>query len=205
VNTSSARPDPFATILTKRLRLRAWREDDRAVFAELHADLEVMIDEGGPLDRAASDMKFARYRLSFDQHFIGRWAVETLAGRFLGYAGIMWVGGGHPLGEHVEIGWRFQQHAWGQGYATEAASAALTDAFKRQDMHQVFAYTAKDNVRSRAVISRLGLRRRTALDFTTRYDGMGLWHGQVWTADRETISARPKQLKNSEKLFSPQY
>jgi RimJ/RimL family protein N-acetyltransferase len=192
------------TILTKRLRLRAWREGDRTVFAELHADPEVMIDQGGPLDRAASDVKFARYRLSFDQHSIGRWAVETLGGRFLGYAGIMRVGGGHPLGEHFEIGWRFQQHAWGQGYATEAALAALADGFRRQDMQQILSYTAEDNVRSRAVIRRLGLRREAARDFTTRYDDVGIWHGQAWTADRGMTGVPSKLLKKNDSLNYPQ-
>jgi hypothetical protein len=36
------------TIETLRLRLRPWRENDRAWFAALHADLEVMADLGGP-------------------------------------------------------------------------------------------------------------------------------------------------------------
>jgi RimJ/RimL family protein N-acetyltransferase len=174
-------------IETARLRLRSWRECDRHIFAALHADPVVMLDQGGPLDRAESDAKFARYCLSFDQSAIGRWAVETLGGDFLGYAGIMRVGHDHPLGEHHEIGWRFQRLAWGNGYATEAASAALIDAFTRYGLEHILSYTAENNIRSRAVMERLGFRRAAPYDFKARHDRVGMWHGQVWVANRDMV------------------
>jgi RimJ/RimL family protein N-acetyltransferase len=172
-------------LTTPRLRLRPWREDDRAAFAALAADPEVMRDLGGPLDRAGSDAKLDRYRAAFDRHGFCRWAVETLADEFLGYAGLMPLGPDHPLGPGVEIGWRLMRHAWGQGYATEAAAAALADGFDRLGLAEILAYTAPDNLRSKAVMGRLDLRRDPARDFTATYDGAA-WHGLVWVARPST-------------------
>lgn len=88
----------------------------------------------------------------------------------------------HPLGPHVEIGWRLVRWAWGNGYATEAAAATLKDAFDRAGLVEVLAYTAPDNVRSQAVMARLRLRRDPARDFTADYNGLRGWRGLVWVA-----------------------
>jgi RimJ/RimL family protein N-acetyltransferase len=167
-------------INTPRLRLRRWRETDRGAFAALNADSEVMLDLGGPISRAQSDVKFDRYAATFDQSGVCRWVLETLAGEFLGYAGIMPSLPDHPLGPHVEIGWRLVRRAWGQGYATEAATAALNDGFTRAGLTEVLAYTAADNLRSQAVMARLRLQRDPTRDFTEDYEGLGAWRGLVW-------------------------
>jgi RimJ/RimL family protein N-acetyltransferase len=91
----------------------------------------------------------------------------------------------HPLGNHFEIGWRLVRSAWGCGYATEAAKAALRDAFARPGLKQVLAYTAPDNIRSQAVIKRLGLQRDHSLDFAALYEDVGVWRGWVWVARNE--------------------
>jgi len=114
----------------------------------MNAHPEVMIDLGGPITRPQSDAKLERYAAAFDQYGFGRWAIENLMGEFLGYAGIMPSRPDHPLGLHMEIGWRLVRHAWGNGYATEAAEAALNDGFTRAGLTEVLAYTAPDNLRS---------------------------------------------------------
>lgn len=175
-------------IETARLRLRPWDEADRAAFAALHADPAVMQDYGGPMARAESDAKLDRYMAAFRRTGFCRWAVETRQGAFLGYAGIMPSAADRPLGAHVDIGWRLLRAAWGRGCATEAAAAALRDAFARIGLHEVLAYTAPDNARSQAVMTHLALRRDPARDFTITYDGIGLWQGQVWFAGQESAS-----------------
>ena len=74
---------------TDRLMLRLWQEYHREPFALLHADPNVMADQGGPLTRVASDAKLERYWIASEQTGVGRWAVETLGGEFLGYTGVM--------------------------------------------------------------------------------------------------------------------
>jgi RimJ/RimL family protein N-acetyltransferase len=168
-------------IRSDRLKLRTWRDSDREAFAALNADPEVTQDLGGPLDRAQSDTKFDRYVAAFENHGFCRWALEDLSGQFLGYSGVMPSRPGHPLGPHADIGWRLVHSAWGRGYATEAAKAALRDAFERVHLKQVLAYTSVDNLRSQAVIKRLSMQRAATLDYSEPL-GTGLWRGLVWIA-----------------------
>jgi len=76
------------------------------------------------------------------------------------------------------------RHAWGHGYATEAARAALNDAFARVGLAEVVSYTAADNPRSQAVMVRLQMLRDPSRDFTFYYDGVRAWRGLVWTVRR---------------------
>ena len=169
-------------ILTTRLKLCPWRDDHRPAFAAMHADPQVMADLGGPFDRAASDAKLDRYAEAYASHGLSRWAVEGMDGAFLGYAGVVPRRiHGHPLGPHFEIGWRFVRRAWGHGYATESAKAALADAFKYGGVDEIFSYTDAQNLRSQAVMGRLGLKRDPTRDFVADY-GKGPWRGIVWVA-----------------------
>ncbi len=168
---------------TLRLRLRLWRDEDRAAFAAMHADADVMADLGGPITNAQSNAKLDAYLEAFQCLGIGRWLVETLDDEFLGYAGVMPIRPNHALGDCLEVGWRLVRSAWGKGYATEAAEASLRDAFKRPEIETVFAYTAASNVRSQAVMERLGLRRDLGLDYQ---DDNPIRPGRrlVWVADQ---------------------
>lgn len=173
---------------TSRLTLRNWREGDRDAFAKMHSDPEVMWDMGGPFSRDKSDAKFDRYVEAFERYGYCRWPVEDRGGNFLGYAGLMPSRAGHPLGVHSDIGWRFARSAWGKGFATEAARAALQDAYERVGLSEVLAYTSPDNLRSQAVMTRLGLERAETLDYS---EGAGdaTWRGLVWIA-RPNVTER---------------
>ena len=167
---------------TLRLRLRCWTVLDRDAFAALNADPEVMLDQGGPLSREASDAKLDHYAGAFQQNGYCRWLVESREGEFVGYTGVMPSPSGHPLGLHVEIGWRLVRRKWGHGYATEAAGAALKDAFVRVGLPEVLAYTTPENLRSQAVMARLKLHRDPSRDFTAAHERLKSWQGLVWVA-----------------------
>lgn len=171
-------------IETPRIRLRPWREADREAFAALLADAEVMRDLGGPIDRAAADAKLDRYAATLARADVARLAVETRSGAFLGYAGVMPLAEGHPSGARFDVGWRLMRDAWGRGYATEAARAALDNAFARLGPEEIVAFTAPDNLRSQAVMQRLNMVRAAERDFTLTGDRLGDWHGLVWVARR---------------------
>ena len=151
---------------TDRLILRPWREADREAYAALNADPEVMHDYPVLPERAWVDAKFDRYSVHFRDHGFGRWVLQRKGdGVLLGYTGILPTWPGHPYGEGMEIGWRLVRSAWGQGYATEAAKAALADGFGRLGFDEVVAYTLETNLRSQAVAHRSGMSRDPACDF----------------------------------------
>lgn len=169
-------------IRTERLHLVPWAERHRDAFAAMNGDPDVMWDFHRTLSREESDAKLDRYAVAFRDHGLSRWVVEDHAGSFLGYAGVLAGRPDHPLGPHHEIGWRLVRTAWGHGYATEAARAALDDGFARAGLDEILAYTAPDNHRSQAVMGRLGLTRDASRDFVMQPDDAEGWHGLVWVA-----------------------
>jgi RimJ/RimL family protein N-acetyltransferase len=144
-------------IRTERLVLRQWQESDREPFAELNADAEVMRYFPSTLSVDQSDALVDRASLHLAETGWGLWAVER-DDVFLGFAGLAVPRFDAPFLPGVEIGWRFARHAWGQGYATEAARAALAFAFDVLTLDEVLSFTAEHNDRSRAVMRRLGMR-----------------------------------------------
>ncbi|WP_422369873.1 GNAT family N-acetyltransferase [Hoeflea sp.] len=181
--------DEPTEILTPRLRLCCWRDTHRDAFAAMHRDPEVMADLGGPIDREESDRKFDRYVETFRIYRTSRWAVEAPDGTFLGYSGVMArPDTTHPLGFHHEIGWRFNRMAWGHGYATESAAAALDHAVRITGLTRIVAYALPTNLRSHAVMERLGFRRRQDLDFTMPMDDGGTFEAMMWDVETAKYS-----------------
>ncbi len=174
-------------IHTPRLVLQNWLDRHLPDFASMHADPVVMKDLGGPIGLEESRAKFERYRQAERSQGIARWAVETKQGEFIGYAGIMLrPDAEHPLGPHAEIGWRFAREAWGRGYATESAQAALSHAMMDNGVAEILSYTSPDNIRSQAVMGRLGLVRDPSRDFRLVTEAGKTWKGLVWCFPSES-------------------
>jgi RimJ/RimL family protein N-acetyltransferase len=153
-------------IETERLILTPWRESDRAAFRAMTADPEVMHDYLAPWTTAQSDERFERLSNAFSRDGHGKWALRVKGQEtFLGYCGISPIWPNLPCAPGLEIGWRMTRAAWGHGYATEAARAALNDIFARTSAKEVLTYTLPTNERSLAVMRRLGLAREAARDF----------------------------------------
>lgn len=148
----------FDSIRTERLLMRRWRDADRAPFAAMNADPEVMRYLLEPLDRAASDAYMDRIEALLQRQGFGLWALEHAAtGRFLGFTGLNPMPPGVPGAGGMEVGWRLASHAWHQGFATEAATAALDVAFRGAGLAEIWSMTAVVNAPSQAVMRRLGM------------------------------------------------
>ena len=154
------------TLVTPRLRLRPWRDDDLAPFARINGDPVVMKHFVAPLDRAASDELVERQRGRFGRGEFGFWATvladdDTL----IGCVGLAASNLPVPFAPYVEIGWRLGKEWWGRGYAPEAAHAALLYAFEVRGVDEVVAMTTPKNTPSRRVMEKLGMSYSPADDF----------------------------------------
>jgi ribosomal-protein-alanine N-acetyltransferase len=151
---------------TARLLLRRWREADREPFAALNADPEVMAHFPEPLTRQRSDHMIELIEAEFERNEFGLWALEVLdTGQFIGFAGMNEVAFTAHFTPAVEVGWRLARAAWGHGYATEAARAALACGFDVAGLPEVVSFTSATNLRSQAVMRRLGMTHEPADDF----------------------------------------
>lgn len=151
---------------TQRLLLRGWLAADRAAFAALNADPAVREYFPSLLSRAESDAEVDRIEAHFARHGFGLWAVERVERPgFIGFVGLATVEGGPAPAPATEIGWRLARRHWGCGYASEAASACLRHAFDALGLAEVVSFTSAGNLRSRAVMERIGMQRDPTGDF----------------------------------------
>jgi RimJ/RimL family protein N-acetyltransferase len=150
---------------TARLKMRQWRDSDRAPFAAMNEDPMVMEFFAAPSPPAASDASIDAWQAQFAAQGWSNWALELReSGEFIGFTGLSVPRRTFSFSPCVEIGWRLARKFWGKGYATEAARAALQVAFERLALPEVVSFTAVGNLRSRAVMERIGMR-NTNQDF----------------------------------------
>jgi len=150
---------------TPRLRLRQWRDSDRAPFAAMNADPMVMEFFPAVQSRAASDASIDMWQAQFAERGWSNWAAEiSSTGEFIGFIGLSIPKRALPFSPCVEIGWRLARAHWGHGFATEGALAALRVGFEQIALDEVVSFTSMLNIRSRAVMERIGMR-NTFQDF----------------------------------------
>lgn len=152
-------PHAIPTLVTERLILRPWRDDDIDGFAALLADPASHF-VGGPLSREDAWRKMATYLGHWLLRGYGTFALERRrSGDFVGYCG-PW----NPLGwPEPEIAWGIVPAAQGQGFATEAARRALAFAYETLRWPTAVSVIALENSKSIRVAERLG----AVLDRTT--------------------------------------
>ncbi len=153
-------------IRTERLILREWRDSDLEPFAAMNADRRVMEHFPATLARTESDALAGRIRDAFAKSGFGLWAVEIPGiASYVGFIGLAVPNFTAPFTPCVEIGWRLAFDAWGRGYATEGARAALDFGFTRAGLKEIVSFTAPVNVRSIRVMEKIGMTRKPADDF----------------------------------------
>ena len=146
---------------TPRLLLREWRDDDTAAFAAMSADpalTEFLLPPSADW--------VSRARSHWDEYGFGQFALQ-LPGEcaFIGAVGLDHLRWAVPFAPAVEVAWRLARPYWGNGYAVEAARAAVEDGFFRLGFGEIVAFTVVGNRRSRNVMERLGMTHDPAEDF----------------------------------------
>ncbi|RYY32675.1 MAG: N-acetyltransferase [Sphingomonadales bacterium] len=131
----------------------------------------MMAKLGGIKSPAELDTLWSR-RMS-DQLRYGHsyWAVELReTGAILGSCGIRIADNYRhtPVAGMAELGWRIAEQHWNRGYAREAAEAAIGWGWAHLAAREMGAWTTIGNERSWRLMERLGMVRRTDLDFRHR-------------------------------------
>ena len=151
---------------TERLLLRNWRDSDLETWIEMNQDVEVMRYFPKPLTREEATAMRGRFQIFLDEHEYGFWAVEVKGlDPFIGFVGLNDPRLDLTDMPSVEIGWRLHKSAWGKGYASEAATRALSFGLKELRIPEIVSFTSTINRPSMKVMERIGLHRRTDLDF----------------------------------------
>ncbi len=173
-------------IETDRLILRDWRVEDWPRFWAGTNTPAVMRWLGGVLDDDGMAATRARVETCAAANGFCFWVVERRSDReVLGFCGLKRADapGSSVIGA-MEIGWRLREDAWGQGYAKEAATAALNAAFGRFGADRVVALTVPGNTASWGLMQRLGMQRREDLDYTDSRFGEELNPTIVYAIER---------------------
>jgi RimJ/RimL family protein N-acetyltransferase len=153
-------------LTTPRLRLRHWLPTDLPPFTELNADPLAMQFMPRPLTAEQSRAFATGAESALVAQGFGLWAVELSASQeFIGCVGLNEPSFEAHFMPCMEVLWRLLPRHWGCGYATEAARACVAFAFGKLGRHEVVSFTVPANVRSRAVMERLGMRREERDDF----------------------------------------
>ncbi len=150
------------TLETERLYLRQWQAIDFALFAQINADPEVMRYFPKVLSTKLSDAIANKCQQLIRNNGWGFWAVSLKdsigeADNFIGFVGLNETHSDLVFAPSIEIAWRLHKEYWGQGYATEAAQAALKFAFETLQLSEVVAFTTVLNQPSQKLMQRLGM------------------------------------------------
>jgi RimJ/RimL family protein N-acetyltransferase len=152
---------------TERLVLRTIEDGDAALQDRLLNTATVMARLGGVKELHEIEAKHAKSRALYaTEGFSFLMMIEKETGELVGHCGIKRVDNplAHNPGDH-EVGWLVREDRWRRGYAEEAMRAVLDWAFGRVGAPHVVALTSEKNVASWKLMEKLGMRRRTDLDF----------------------------------------
>lgn len=162
---------------TDRLILRNWQDSDLPVFVRMNSDPRVMEFFPSLPTREASDMLANDMKLALNTSGIGLFAVEVKNGApFIGFIGLAIPKFTAHFTPCVEIGWRLAFPHWGKGYATEGAKAVLKHGFDVLKLPEIVSFTAAINMRSQAVMQKIGMTHNTADDFDHPHPSMPEGH-----------------------------
>lgn len=155
ISRHAARADGFET---PRLRLRLPEASDAQPLLEIHQDPEVIkyVLLGAPLGGITVAWRNIATMIGhWHLRAYGQWTVvEKASGDVIGRVGL-WNPEGWP---GIELGWIIRRSRWGNGFATEAARAALEWAWEKVDTDHIISIIQPDNLPSIRVAEKIGER-----------------------------------------------
>jgi RimJ/RimL family protein N-acetyltransferase len=139
---------------TERLIAERLNEDHLADLVALHLDPDVSRYLGGVRSADVTKVYVATNMTHWDRHGFGLWALRTKDGAFAGRAGIRHI----PVDgvDEIEIAYTFKRNHWGQGLASEIATALTDIGLSQLQLPSVIGLVSVEHVASRRVLEKAG-------------------------------------------------
>jgi RimJ/RimL family protein N-acetyltransferase len=138
--------------------LRLYRNPNVSRYLPIKPDTQSEIEE-----------IIARYRESWTTNRLGIWSIRlrgTMA--MVGRCGFFFHAEARPPVAYYELAYMFDDRVWGRGLATECASACLRYGFESKGFDAAYAITRFENIASRRVAAKLGMRNAPVEQFEAR-------------------------------------
>ena len=152
---------------TERIALREFVAGDAADLTRLDSDPRVMRFINGGRPSTAEEIAAAMRRVPRNYRLypgLGTWRAERRdTGELIGWISLKYI----PKTPEIEVGYRFLHEAWGQGFATEGASALVRYGFETLGLYRIIGVTHPKNFASQHVLQKAGL---VASGFGRYYD-----------------------------------
>ena len=145
-------------IETQRLILREFKLEDVQQLAPILANPRVMkFSSTGILSVLETQTRIQGFIASYRQYGFGKWAITFKeSNQLIGYCGIAIEQIDNK--DEREIGYRLDPKFWGQGLATEAASAAIRYGLEQLKFPYILGIVERENKASVRVLEKLGMR-----------------------------------------------
>ena len=174
-------------IKTKRLQLRELQKEDINAIHEYSSDLEVTrYMNWGPNTEQDTINFVQRSIASQSEHPRTNYTFAVILkpeNKLIGSCGIYLSNPGQREGF---IGYVLSKFFWGQGYATETASALVKFGFSELTMHRIFATCDPQNAASAHVLEKIGMQKEGCL--RQNYWVRGEWRDSLLYAILENDS-----------------
>jgi RimJ/RimL family protein N-acetyltransferase len=170
----------MSVLETERLQLRYLRHDDLDAMHSYLGDPKTMVHYPAPFTRSFVKEGIARNLERYAKYGYGLFGVELKAtGQLIGDCGLVWQD--LDTGPELEVGYHFRRDHWGHGYAPEAAKACIEFAFEHAGVDHVISLIRPENLASRRVAEKNGLR------IVRQVDWKGLDH-DVWSVSEAEMT-----------------
>jgi [ribosomal protein S5]-alanine N-acetyltransferase len=160
---------PVDHIETQRLRIRSYERNDWQAVYDYTSDPAVMLYlPEGPFTPEQAEA-FVAENIGEQARFVA--VLLKTEDMLVGHMEF------HPwfAPQTYEIGWVFDRAYHGRGYATEAAMALLHYGFETLQLHRIIATCQPENVASRRVMEKLGMRREAHFRMCVKCPDNGWW------------------------------
>jgi RimJ/RimL family protein N-acetyltransferase len=179
-------PSPTPILTLPHLLLRPWEAADAptlfAILQEPGLLRYVPRQDPPPLERV--ERYIAHHQAHWQERGYGHWAViERANGQLIGWSGLEYL----PDSAETEVAYLLSHSAWGRGYATTAARAAIEFGFASAGLEAITGLVHPENLASRRVLEKCGL----AQFDQVVYWGLGLLRYRILrpaTADRRRLN-----------------